>query len=121
MRRKAHKTDYFNPRAPRGARQRELHAKVAAKMISIHGLRGEPDLLLPLPVAAAISISIHGLRGEPDATGGIADALKDLISIHGLRGEPDVARSRPHRANRISIHGLRGEPDRTVRDFVDTI
>ena len=57
------------------------------EIISIHGLRVEPDKV-GYEGRSAISISIHGLRVEPDASSNDFNGDYD-ISIHGLRVEPD--------------------------------
>ena len=56
-------------------------------IISIHGLRVEPDFLKRF-LCSVSNISIHGLRVEPDKRD-LQAAEQNCISIHGLRVEPD--------------------------------
>ena len=78
---------YFNPRAPCGARPENTFNSLLACIISIHGLRVEPDMC-GVVNCVCIKISIHGLRVEPDMRGELVDIIIH-ISIHGLRVEPD--------------------------------
>ena len=65
--------------------------------ISIHALRVEGDLFLPLSTRRTAAISIHALRVEGDVItpSGLAVAT---ISIHALRVEGDLITAGPYRA-----------------------
>ena len=126
-------TTNFNPRPPRGGRQRYPVSDRRRVPISIHALREEGDMPPPpqsgrgivfqstpsarratwqaLPSAWTWKISIHALREEGDLSERAADALGTLISIHALREEGDLGVSRRSRAELISIHALREEGD----------
>ncbi len=101
--------------------------------VSIHGLRGEPDLDKYRFHISGGEVSIHGLRGEPDditakyltftvtfqSTGSAGSPTRFDYSIGGEGGfNPRAPRGARLRVlvfavafPRVSIHGLRGEPD----------
>ena len=124
---------HFNPRPPRGGRQRILRNRPVVDDISIHALREEGDSwsrrnpprprnfnprpprggrpILSLPSAFALQF-----QSTPSArratTTGLTNMLGSAISIHALREEGDT------KINRlcafllpISIHALREEGD----------
>ena len=101
----------FNPRPPRGGRQRARAVQTVRKEISIHALREEGDGSIgrngnryhdfnPRPprggrlqdcgvVYIFVSISIHALREEGDLGSVFACKFGIAISIHALREEGD--------------------------------
>ena len=109
-RRKA--AEHFNPLPPHGGRPNSAVMLVSFDFISIHSLRMEGDLVIPLLSGFVIGISIHSLRMEGDARkffewwvlnyfnplpphGGrqfVKRLIPDLmqISIHSLRMEGDT-------------------------------
>ena len=56
----------FNPRFPRGKRQRNRFDRDALTYISIHASRGGSDNLLKDPDVTLDEISIHASRGGSD-------------------------------------------------------
>ena len=58
----------FYPRPPRGGRLTATPANAGAKVISIHALREEGDLLGVGDQTDVIHISIHALREEGDSS-----------------------------------------------------
>ena len=124
---------YFNPRPPRGGRQKQKEAEEAKRQISIHALREEGDLRPRARPRLRRYISIHALREEGDEDEPLL-GLVHLISIHALREEGDDLRHKGRargsnfnprpprggrqnvlegvgRAGQISIHALREEGD----------
>ena len=91
---------------------------ITQKIISIHGLRVEPDDRLDC-FTNREGISIHGLRVEPDR-GKVrqAKSLKTFQST-GSVWSPTEAEIEKTPEPVISIHGLRVEPDQQV--FADKI
>ena len=90
-----------------------MHAALnyAAKIISIHALRGEGDQADKI-VQRYTAISIHALRGEGDLRGCALQSTAKEISIHALRGEGDLDDDGENEDYEcISIHALRGEGD----------
>ena len=123
----------FNPRAPRGARLRNVcdtlrrfpfqstrsarSATTAPTMNASQTKNFNPRaprgarLLILRHMPLTDEISIHALREERDAM--LPSAYKgDFISIHALREERDLWSGKKSRARRmISIHALREERD----------
>ncbi len=79
--------------------------------ISIHGLRGEPDVLKSIVVQRSRLISIHGLRGEPDYEYSCVLEFCVDFNPRAPRGARPNSNQRVIPLGTISIHGLRGEPD----------
>ena len=69
----------FNPRAPRGARQRVALVGREGVEISIHALREERDLFAAGAWKRKLDISIHALREERDRVAFMAPAQPYLF------------------------------------------
>ena len=81
----------FNPRAPRGARRRELHQR-----------------------GVNLAISIHVPREGHDAAESAAEIAAEIISIHVPREGHDAAHRQIIKSEAISIHVPREGHDNTT-------
>ena len=106
---------YFYPRPPRGGRHGDArNGNPACRFLSTPSARRATAAVIP--VDANRLISIHALREEGDLLRFFV-SLRFWISIHALREEGDrrSAAQRPRRS--ISIHALREEGDHpTITD-----
>ena len=125
---------HFNPRPPRGGRQRTHLCYNIIVTLSIHALHGEGDVCEELLRQYKNNLSIHALHGEGDAAWQCLIDFDIKLSIHALHGEGDsyvystgqvaaifqstpstgratLERLRPCRHAGLSIHALHGEGD----------
>ena len=97
---------YFNPRPPRGGRQRHLAGVKTSFTISIHAPREGGDGIEAV-AQPAVDISIHAPREGGD-TGNSGAASATGISIHAPREGGDAAEAKAIREEEnISIHAPR--------------
>ena len=107
------RTDYFNPRPPRGGRPVAFGFSHIRVLISIHALREEGDVIATAPAGWIWDFNPRPPRGERQRM--ISD-IEDMmqISIHALREESDLQKQGYKRRMVISIHALREEGDRVL-------
>ena len=105
-----HVREDFYPRPPRGGRRFFAQIVKPLKLISIHALREEGDVIrLPTSIMRDIFLSTPSARRATGIIIGCPEGQK--ISIHALREEGDFVIHGADVAQLISIHALREEGD----------
>ena len=105
--------DYFNPRAPHGARPGRRCASRAAPSISIHALRMERDGSNREALFVRSDFNPRAPHGARPGASVTIEPVPD-ISIHALRMERDYLITPEDIGYIISIHALRMERDETT-------